>query len=590
MSDDRPSENSRSAPLSEMTLIDQVCDAFEHAWREGKSPRIADYLEPVSEPVRSRLFEELLISDLEFLTSDGSTINMQNYLAQFPERSEQIRQVIERFWEEQGTPNGAKGFVRANDGLAAGANHALLEECGHYRQLEEIARGGMGVVYRARDTKLQRNVALKMILDRNLASTEAVQRFYAEAEMAASLTHPGIVPIYDVGSHAGHHYYVMAYVEGPTLAAELRRRRFGMEESAQMILDLALAVAHAHEHGVVHRDLKPGNILLPRSGPPQITDFGLAKRTDDPGQLTMAGQVLGTPGYMAPEQAAGDTEQSGPAVDVYALGALLYHLVTGHPPFRTAIEALVCVLEQDPVPPRAMNRRVPRDLNVICMKCLSKNPADRYASAQDLADDLRRYLRGDLIHAKPQSVRRRLLRWGRHRPRLAAVIVTMVAFYLYHLACMASGNPGSFGSFHWLATLTTGLVCTYAWLFQSRIMRPRARPSLLYWWVTTDVIVLTLFLLFPADGANSPLVVIYLCMVASAALSFDRHMVWLVTAGCVVSYALVVLLSPRLHPELPLVPIRNSMPAAISIFAIGLIQYYVLRCCRVQMAPLPHHP
>ena len=457
MSEDRPSDVAGSTPLSEMTLIDQVCDAFEHAWRQGKSPRIADYLETASEPVRSKLFEELLISDLEFLTRDESTINMQDYLAQFPERSEQIRRVVERFWEELGTPRGAAGFVGTRVGKATGSGPAVLEDCGNYRQLEEIARGGMGVVYRARDTKLQRTVALKMILDRNLASAEAVQRFYAEAEMAASLTHPGIVPIYDVGSHAGHHYYAMAYVEGPTLAAELRRRRFGMEESAQMILDLALAVAHAHEHGVVHRDLKPGNILLPRNGPPQITDFGLAKRTDNPGQLTMAGQVLGTPGYMAPEQAAGDTEQSGPAVDVYALGALLYHLVTGHPPFRTAIEALVCVLEQDPVPPRAMNRRVPRDLNVICMKCLSKNPADRYASAQDLADDLRRYLRGDMIHAKPQSLRRRLIRWGRHRPRLAAVIVTMVAFYLYHLACMASGNPGSFGSFHWLATFTTGL-------------------------------------------------------------------------------------------------------------------------------------
>ena len=162
-----------------------------------------------------------------------------------------------------------------------------------------------------------------------------------------------------------------------------------------------------HDHGVVHRDLKPGNILLPRTGPPQITDFGLAKRTDRAEQLTMAGQVLGTPGYMAPEQAAGNVWQSGPAVDVYALGAILYHMITGHPPFRTAMEALVCVLEQDPVPPRAMNRRVPRDLNVICMKCLNKGPSDRYGSARELADDLQRFLHGDLIHAKPLSARRR---------------------------------------------------------------------------------------------------------------------------------------------------------------------------------------
>ena len=191
------------------------------------------------------------------------------------------------------------------------AADALGTRCGNYELLEEVARGGMGIVFKAYDTKLQRTVALKMILDRNLASEEAVQRFYAEAETAAGLNHPGIVPVYDVGSHDGHHYYAMGFVEGPTLSEELRRRRFSMEESARLVLELANAVAYAHEHGVVHRDLKPGNILLSEDGQPQITDFGLAKRTDRPSQLTMDGQILGTPGYMAPEQAAGDVEHSG---------------------------------------------------------------------------------------------------------------------------------------------------------------------------------------------------------------------------------------------------------------------------------------
>ena len=327
-----------------------------------------------------------------------------------------------------------------------------------------------------------------------------------------------------------------------------------------MVRDLANAVSYAHDHGVVHRDLKPGNILLPRSGPPQITDFGLAKRTDRTEQITVAGQILGTPGYMAPEQAAGDVDQAGPAVDIYALGAILYHLITGHPPFRTAMEALVCVLEQDPVPPRAMNHQVPRDLNVICMKCLNKSPADRYGSARELADDLQRFLDGDMIQAKPSSVRRRALRWARHRPRLAAVLVTMAAFYLYHLVCLVSGNPGSQGAFHWQATFTIAMVCVYGWGFQTLMMRPQARPSLLYWWVTTDIVVLTLFLMFPADGAASPLVVIYLCMVASAGLSFDRHMVWLVTAACVVSYAIVVGTSSRLHPMCRLRPFATRFP------------------------------
>lgn len=575
--------------LAEVTLIDQICDEFEAAWRrDDRPPQISQYLGATTEPLRSRLFEELLLSDLEFHKRNALAIDVGRYVTEFPDRAGQVESVLARFAAEQ-----SHGFVdlvtspAALQRVQASEMNTLaaVKQCGNYELLREIARGGMGIVFEARDTKLQRTVALKMILDRNLASPEAVQRFYAEAEMAASLNHPGIVPIYDVGSHAGHHYYAMALVEGSTLLAELQGRRFDMEEAAQIVMDLANTVAYAHEHGVVHRDLKPGNVLLPRGGPPQITDFGLAKRTDRAEQLTVAGQILGTPGYMAPEQAAGNVEQSGPAVDIYALGAILYHLLTGHPPFRTAMEALVCVLEQDPVPPRAMSRRVPRDLNVICMKCLSKSPADRYLSARDLADDLRRFLHGDVIQAKPSSFRRRALRWARHRPRLAAVLVTMAAFYLYHLGCLMSGVVGSRGRFHWEATLTIALVCAYGWIFQALIMRPGARPSLLYWWVTVDIIVLTFFLTFAADGAASPLVVIYLCMVASAALSFRRHMIWLVTAACFVSYAIVVATSPVLHPTVQMPEIRHTIPMAISIAAIGLVQYYVLRCCRVTVIP-----
>jgi len=582
MTADGPHDVPARLPLADVTRIDQTCDAFEAALERGEHPRIEDYLTSVEEPVRSHLFEELLLSDLAFRSRGGATIDTGVYLTVFPARTDQIRAVIERFWCEYSSRQGGLGAVQDERRQNAGAELATLaavKQCGKYELLQEIARGGMGIVFKARDTRLQRTVALKMILDRNLASSEAVQRFYAEAEMAAGLNHPGIVPVYDVGSHAGHHYYAMGFVEGPTLASELQERRFGMDEAAQLVRDLAHAVSHAHEHGVVHRDLKPGNILLPPNGPPQITDFGLAKRTDRVEQLTIDGQVLGTPGYMAPEQAAGNIQQAGPAADIYALGAILYHLVTGHPPFRTAMEALVCVLEQDPVPPRAMNRRVPRDLNVICMKCLSKAPAERYASARELADDLARFLDGDVIQAKPSSLRHRARRWARHRPRLAALLVTMIAFYVYHLGCLLSGNPDSGGLFHWQATFTIGLVCAYGWGFQLLMMRPNARPSLLYWWVTCDVIVLTLFLMLPADGAHSPLVVIYLCMVASAGLSFDRHMVWLVTAACVMAYALVVATSA----EPP--PIRHTIPIAISIAAIGLVQYYMLRCCRAAVIP-----
>lgn len=574
-------------PESEATLIDRICDEFEEAWRAGETPSIEDYLDRAPASLQSRLFDELLYSELEMRFQGECTVDTGHYLARFPGREKQVRAVIMQFWKESSSRSrpatAAVGQGHATGSYTAATEQLVGRECGNYQLVQEVARGGMGIVFKAYDRKLQRTVALKMILDRNLASREAVRRFYTEAETAAGLNHPGIVPVYDVGSHSGQHYYAMGFVDGPTLSDELRRRRFSMEESARLVLELANAVAYAHEHGVVHRDLKPGNILLPAEGQPQITDFGLAKRTDEPSQLTMAGQVLGTPGYMAPEQAAGDIDQSGPAVDVYALGAILYHLITGHAPFRTALDALACVLEQDPVPPRALNRRVPRDLNVICMKCLNKNPADRYESAQQLADDLQRYLDGELIQARPASLPRQLQRWARHRPRLASVLVTMAALYVHHIISLAIGNPGSGGVFHYRATATVILVCCYAWVFQMLLMRPRAKRIVLYAWIGTDIIVFTSFLMFVADGPRSPLGALYFCMVASAALSFDRYLVWWVTGACMASFMVLLAGSRIVQPQVEAMPYRESMPILISMLAIGVVQYYVLRCARIQL-------
>ena len=279
-----PAQDVPAAPaLADVTLIDQVCDSFEAAWRSGKGPQISDYLTMVPQSLQPRLFEELLLSDLEFHTRHQTAIDAAPYVSQFPDRAAQINSVIEHYRMEHARHRGEHVTIPIDRRCTESSEFAALaavKQCGNYQLRREIARGGMGVVFEAHDTKLQRTVALKMILDRNLASPEAVQRFYAEAEMAASLNHPGIVPIYDVGSHAGHHYYAMALVEGPTLSAQLRERRYGMEEAAQIVRDLAHAVDYAHDHGVVHRDLKPSNILLPRTGLPQITDFGLAKRTD----------------------------------------------------------------------------------------------------------------------------------------------------------------------------------------------------------------------------------------------------------------------------------------------------------------------
>lgn len=564
---------------SDATRVDRICDLFEQAWRRGLQPSLVDFLGDIREPLRSRLFEELMLSDLECRRRFSVAIDRDEYVRLFPDRERNIDIVLQRFSAEQSITHAAPDPSIAS---LTGQKGTAMRQCGNYRLLDEIARGAMGIVFRAHDTRLRRTVALKMILDRNLASAEAVQRFYAEAEMAAGLDHPGIVPVYDVGEHEGHHYYAMGFIEGPTLADQLKQQTYSIYDAAGLVIELARAVAYAHQHGVVHRDLKPGNILLHSDGHPRITDFGLAKRTDRPSHLTLQGQILGTPGYMAPEQAKGDTERSGPAVDIYALGAILYHLLTGHPPFRSSLDALVQVLEQDPVPPRVLNKRIPRDLNVICMKCLAKNPTDRFASAEELADDLQRFLDSEPIRARAPGWRRAALRWARHRPRLTTVWTTLLAIYIYHLICYTMGNPGSLGFFHWQATATVVFVATYAWAFQRLLLRPESGMKVLHLWAATDILVFTVFLVLAADGAHSPLVVLYLCMVAGTALSFDRHMVWLVTGVSIAAYCVVVIVSPWAHPELGIPEFRQTAPVAISMLAIGLIQYYVLRCARLQ--------
>jgi tetratricopeptide (TPR) repeat protein len=300
------------------------------------------------------------------------------------------------------------------------------ERFGDYELLEEIAHGGMGAVYKARQVSLGRLVALKLILAGRLADDEDVRRFRREAEAAAQLDHPGIVPVYEVGEHNGQHFFSMGLVEGESLAHRMARGPLPAREAAALVQAVAEAMAYAHARGVIHRDLKPGNILVDREGRPRVTDFGIAKRmTEDSGQ-TRAGEVMGTPSYMPPEQAVG-SKDLGPAADVYALGAVLYALLDGRPPFHAATvqETLRQVVDQEPVPPHRLNPSVPRDLETICLKCLEKDPRRRYASAAELADDLRRYLAEEPIRARPVSRWERALKWARRRPAQAGLLVAV---------------------------------------------------------------------------------------------------------------------------------------------------------------------
>jgi serine/threonine protein kinase len=325
----------------------------------------------------------------------------------------------------------------------AGAN---VRYFGDYELLEEIARGGMGVVFRARQTRLNRVVALKMILTGQFASDADVRRFQTEAEAAAQLDHPGIVPIFEVGQHNGHHFYSMALVEGESLAQRMTAGPLVPGEAAELVRSAALAVHHAHEKGVIHRDLKPANILIDQTGQPRVTDFGLARQKATESSLTAAGQVLGTPGYLSPEQATGCSAQVGEAADVFALGAVLYAALTGRPPFQadTAVATLKQVVENDPIPPAAVNSEVDVDLQTIVQKCLEKRPEDRYPSASELADELHRYLSGVPIHARPVGYSQRLWRWGRRRPLVLALIASVCVAVLAIVGLvyqMSSGSP-----------------------------------------------------------------------------------------------------------------------------------------------------
>jgi eukaryotic-like serine/threonine-protein kinase len=298
---------------------------------------------------------------------------------------------------------------------------------GDYELLEEIGRGGMGVVYKARQRSLNRTIALKLILSGRFASKESVERLRAEASAAAALRHPNIVAIHEVGEVDGQHYFSMDYVAGRSLAEIVRERPVSADRAAAYVRAIAEAMEEAHRHGTLHRDLKPSNVLIDQHDQPHITDFGLAKRLDEESDLTVSGQAIGSPSYMPPEQAVGKRSAIGPHSDVYAMGALLYHLLTGRAPFSSeTVEAtLFQVLHNDPVSPRALNSSVPRDLETICLKCLEKEPARRYPTAQRLAEELRRFMEDEPILARPTALAEKFWRWCRRRPAVAGLLAAL---------------------------------------------------------------------------------------------------------------------------------------------------------------------
>jgi WD40 repeat protein len=398
-----------SLPLTLAVWIDDLCLRFEAAWRAGPPPRLEDYLAAEEDPERSVLLGELLRVELDWRQQRGDPPGLKDYQEKYPEYPTLIRELFE------GLPP------------AEAADKAPPRPPG-YTIEGELGQGGMGVVYRARQVVLNRVVALKMILAGNHARPEERARFRAEAEAVARLQHPNVVQIYDIGEYQGLPYFSLEYCEGGNLAQRLRGEPQQPRDAAALVQTLARGVHAAHQCGVIHRDLKPANVLLTREGTPKITDFGLAKHVEGSEELTQSGQLMGTPSYMAPEQAACQRSAIGSATDVYALGAIFYEMLTGRPPFRAAsmLETLEQVRSQEPVAPRQLNPGVPRDLETITLKCLHKEPGRRYTTAEALAEDLRRWQAGEPIGARPVGFRERLAKWMKRRPAVTALLAALL--------------------------------------------------------------------------------------------------------------------------------------------------------------------
>jgi serine/threonine-protein kinase len=454
---------------------------------------------------------------------------------------------------------------------------------GEYEIEKEIGRGGMGVVYKARHIGLDRDVALKTVLSGRFASSEDRSRFQAEAIAAAKLSHKGIVPIFEIGEAAGQPFFSMPLIAGQSLAERLRSGPLPPVVAARMLRKIASAVAYAHSCGIIHRDLKPGNILLASADwncnlstneglgacEPKITDFGLAKRLGDGAGLTMTGQILGTPSYMPPEQASGYRHDVGPAADIYALGAILYTMLTGQAPFVSdnPIELILHVIEREPPLPRSLVDHVPRALEAICLKCLEKNPSDRYASATELAEDLGRFLQHEPPLARRPTPLHGLRRWARRKPVLAAHLIGLAVPLMVGQLVFAA-HPARELSYHLrlCGMLTFWMVASLfcQWLLEHR----RAGGWPLYVWAATDALLLTATLA-QMTGPLGLFVGGYLVLVTVSALAGATRLVIFTALSSMLSLLLLFLLRPAEAQ-----PLHYAIFAQVTIALAGLVVAY----------------
>ena len=512
----------------------------------------------------------------------GTPLKLEDWVARYPDLEEKLRDFFQdhvRMEAALADPGQSASALHAGESAEPPDSFADMENqsFGDYLLVKEIDRGGMGVIFEALDQKLNRRVAIKMIKSGGLASATEVARFHAEANSAASLDHAHIVPVYDSGQIQGLHFFSMALIEGETLSAKIMKGPLDVQEAVMVAKKIASAIAYAHREGVIHRDLKPGNILIDQNNEPRITDFGLAHNPNMNQQLTTDGQILGTPAYMPPEQARGQSVAANPAADVYSIGAILFHCLTAQAPHTAdnPLDVLLRVQEVAPLPPHKLNPKVSKPLSDIVLRCLEKKPANRYETATQLERDLDRFLRGETPEAGQVGRIQKIRRTCRRHPLLTAhlggistIFAVSTLFFLSHQ------DLGYYLGHSMIMVLWAALCFPLARGIRNTVWRDQIEAI----WGSVDVVAFTL-LLHGVDGpAKTTYLIGYPFIIASSGFFGRRRLVLAITAQCITAYLLLCFLHtedliPIGDPERPNLNRRIHQPLfyCCGLFLIGMV-------------------